>query len=301
MQIRRKIRNRIFKLLDNKIDLFGNKLFKKMRERGHILYLSELSPFFKGAKIYTFGTGGSIANLKDVSRLLNYNLMMTTTGPYYCYLKYGFVPNLWILTYAPIIEKIFENEKRKAFDLSNTFILVPTNESESKINIKTPVVKELMLKHPEATYVLYRCILHTRSSPIKVPITYLQKDIEPIHGISSNILDHLFFPVSFFLDVSTIYFSGVDLIPSTGHFWDRNLHYQTMDGKPLNFPEDKIMHEAAGIVQRICKQKNKKIFRLEKNETVLQSYPYIGFDKSLKEASPKISTSYARQHIEIFK
>jgi len=300
MQIRKKIRNRIFNWLDNKIDLFGNNLFKKMREEGHLIYLSELIPFFKGSKIYTFGTGGSIANLNDVSRLQNYNLMMTTTGPYYCYLKYGFVPNLWILTYAPIIEKIFENEKTKPFDLSNTFILVPTNDSESKINIQTPVVKELMLKHPEATYVLYRCILHTRYWPIKVPATYLRKDIEPIHGLSSNILDHLFFPVSFFLDVSTVYFSGVDLIPTTGHFWDRNFHYQTMDGKPLNFPDEEIMHQAAEIVQKICNERNKQIYRLEKNETLLKSYPHIDFNISLNDASPKITPSYARQKIEIF-
>jgi len=301
MNIKNKIRNRIYNFLDNKLDLFGKQLFMSMRDNGHILYLSELIPFFKGTKIYTFGTGGSIVNLKDVSRLRNFNLMMTTTGPYHCSLTYGFVPNLWVLTYPPIIERIFEFEKNKTFDLSNTFVFVPTNESQSKINIKSPVVKELVLRHPEATYVLYHCILHTRTWPIRVPKTYLMKGIEPIHGISSNILDHLFFPLCFFLDVSTIYFSGVDLIPTTGHFWDRNFHYQTMDGKPLHFPEEERMHSAAKIVQSICNKNNKKIFRLEKKETVLQSYPFIDFDQSLKDASPKITTSYARQHIEIFR
>ena len=297
MHIRNILRNRIYNLLDQKLDIYDKKFFMKMRNNGHLIYLSELIPFFNNINMFAFGTGGSIANLKDVNQLKDFNLMMTTTGPYYCYVTYGFIPNLWVLTYAPVIETILEKEKDSPLDFSNTFILVPTNDSINKICINTPAVKQLMLKHPEAMYVLYRCILHQKKWPIKIPGTYLMKHIEPIHGIHSTILDNLFLPLCFYLDVSTVYFSGVDLIPTTGHFWDRNLHYQRMDGKPLNFPDEKLIFKSAEIVQDICKKNGKHIYRLEKSETLLQNYPYIDFSKSLIDASPKITPNEVRKKI----
>jgi len=297
MQLQKKITNRINNWLDNTLDIYGNRLLIQMRKNGQLLFLSELIPCFRNTKLFVFGTGGSIANLKNVERLKNYNLLMTTTGPYHCFRKYGFVPNFWTLTYAPIIDQILEQEKTQPLDFSDTFILIPTNDSICKININTPSVKELINKHPEATYVLYRCILHSKQWPVIVPPTYLMKDIEPIHGLYSNVLDNLFLPICFYLDVSTVYFSGIDLIPTTGHFWDRSLHYQTMEGKPLEFPESKLIKKCADIVIQICQQKGKKIFRLENSETLLQYYPFINFELSLNEATTIITPDYVKTQI----
>ncbi|CAN2048444.1 DUF115 domain-containing protein [Candidatus Magnetomoraceae bacterium gMMP-1] len=296
MNINKKISNRFYNWLDRTIDIWEREAIIRMRDKGRLLYLSELIPFFKNSKVFAFGTGGSIANLTDVSRLNDFNLIITTTGPFYCYKKYGFIPNMWTLTYPPVVDVVLEKEKKQPLDFSDTFILVPTNDSDCKIHFSTPIVKELIKRHPEATYVIYSCIHHHRQWPETIPHpAYLMEGIEPLHGLAGSLLDNIHLPICFYLGVSTVYFSGIDLIPTTGHFWDRNLEYQTMDGKPLKFPDTKLLLRCAELVHEICKKNGRKIYRLEKEETLLKAiYPYIDFDASIKDATSKITPDYVK-------
>ena len=72
-------------------------VFVEMRKKGKLWYLSELIPLFQKTKIFMFANGGSVANLKDLQRLKNYNLFTVHNGIYYYCTKFGFTPNIWLI------------------------------------------------------------------------------------------------------------------------------------------------------------------------------------------------------------
>jgi len=279
--------DKVLEYIAGKFDVHERNAMSKMRRDGKLFFLPELIPYFRKTNIFAFGTGGSIDNLVNVDRLDKYNLMITTTGPLYIYRMYGFVPNIWTLTYSPIVDVVLKEEEKTPLDFSNTFILVPSNDSATKIHFSTPVVRELRRRHPEATFVLYRQIIE-RVLPEKPHECFSGEGREPLRWMGGSILDNLFFPICFFLGVSTIYFSGIDLNKNTGHFWDRNRLYQRMNGTALDFPEKDFLLRCARKTQDIAKEKGKHIYRLEARETVLQNFPYLDFEKAIAEATPQI-------------
>lgn len=286
---------KILRKISNKIDLFERKTIKKMRNNGHLFFLSELIPFFKGTKLFMFGTGGSVSNLKNVSVLKNYNLMMLSLGPLYMYRIYGFMPNMWFLHFGPTAQIVLQEEKKTPLDFSETFILIPANDSQSNVFFSSPIVKEFRKRHPEATFVLYREI----RSPMtfnNVHPSYLCHGVEPLRALGGGNVENTFLPICAFLGVSTLFFSGVDHLQSTGHFWDRNRFYQSVAGEKLDFPDKKLTLKCASITQAICAKKNIECYRLEAKETVLKTYPYIDFEKALVQASPKITPKLIRKN-----
>jgi hypothetical protein len=285
-------RDKFIERLINKIDLFERRTIERMRADGKLLFLSELIPYFKGTKIFTFANGGSVANLSNVSRLRDFNLMAVHNGPFYMYQMYGFVPNIWYLHFGPSARVVMEDEKQNPLDFSDTFILVPANDSKSTVYFSSPIIKKFRERHPEATYVLYREIRSTEMVK-SVPKTYLIEGIEPLRMFGSGSLHSAFLPISGFLGVSTLYFSGEDHLP-TGHFYDRSRLYQSMDGRLLEFPDKERVLTIDAEVQSICAKRNIKVYRLEEKETIFKTYPFLEFDKSLDEASPKIIPELVR-------
>jgi len=290
---------RISRKISNKMDLFERKTIKKMRNNGHLFFLSELIPYFKGTKLFMFGTGGSTTNLQNVSRLRNYNLMIVSLGPLYMYRVYNFMPNIWYLHYGPIARVLLEEEKKTPLDFSETFVFIPANDSQSKIFFSSPIVKEFRRRHPEATFVLYR----EKGDPItldNIHSSYLYHGVEPLRALNGSNVENTFLPMCAFLGASTLFFSGVDHLHSTGHFWDRNRFYQSMDGRKIDFPDEKLILKCASIAQAICAKKNIKCYRLEAKETVLKTYPYIDFEQALAQASPKIIPESIRKSYKTF-
>lgn len=290
---------KILRKISDKMDLFERKTIKKMRNDGHLFFLSELIPFFKGTKLFMFGTGGSVSNLKNVSLLKNYNLMTVTLGPLYMHRMYGFMPNMWFLHFGPIAQIILEEEKKTPLDFSETFILVPANDSQSSVFFSSPIVKEFRKRHPEATFVLYREI-RSPTTFNNVHPSYLCHGIEPLRALGGGNVENTFLPICAFLGASTLFFSGVDHFHSTGHFWDRSRFYQSIDGRKIDFPDEKLILKCASMAKAICLQKNIKCYRLEAEETVLKTYPYIDFEQALVQASPKITPKTIRENYKIF-
>ena len=297
-QLSRYLRDRILEKICSKLDLFERESIKKRKQEGKLLFLSELIPYFKGTKVFMFGTGGSVDNLNDVARLKNYNLMTVSSGPIYMYRKYGFIPNLWYLHYGPTAQVVLEKEKKTLLDFSETFILVPANDSQSAVHFSSPIVKEFRRRHPEATYVLYREIREPYRRSYSAPETYLSECIEPLRMLFGGTLTSVFLPLCGYFSISTLYFSGVDNLP-TGHFWDRNRFYQATDGTQLDFPNKELTLKFAAIAQAICKRKNIKVCRLEVEETIFKNFPYLNFDKALAEASPKITPKHIEQSVKV--
>ncbi|CAN2040222.1 DUF115 domain-containing protein [Candidatus Magnetomoraceae bacterium gMMP-15] len=276
--------------LNKIVDVFERDSVFKMRSEGKLLFLSELIPLFENTKLFAFGNGGSVANLKNIEKLNNYNLISVHNGPFHLHRMYGFVPNIWYLHFGPSARVILEDEKNNPLDFSETFILIPANDSpKSAVHFSSPIIKKFRKKHPEATYVLYRELRYPLKKP---PENYLSKGIEPLYmKMGGETLQNQFIPFCAYLGVSTLYFSGIDNLP-TGHFYDRNRPYQTIDGKLLDFQDKKIVLKSNTEIQSICSQKNINIFRLEKKETIFQSYQFIEFEKALENATLKITPSF---------
>jgi hypothetical protein len=259
-----------------------NREITKMREEGSLIYLSELTPYFDKKKIFGFANGGSVSNLKDISRLQNKNLMAVHDGPFHLYDQYGVMPNLWYLHYAPSAQVVLDHEKNKPLDFSDTFILVPSNDSKSVVSFSSPIVKKFRKMHPEATYVLYR---EVRNSNIieRLPRTYLDRGVEPLRSLGTSTLHN----------VSSLYFSGVDNLP-TGHFYDRNRPYQTINGQLLSFPDKDLSLKLDVETRKICPDKGLDVYRLEKEETLFMGHVYKDFEQALSEADQRVSTKVFR-------
>jgi hypothetical protein len=101
-----------------------------------------------------------------------------------------------------------------------------------------------------------------------------------------------FLPVLGYLGVRNIYFCGVDNLPHTGHFWDRERVYQDLYGMPLRFPAQQerlaLCHEKA---MPFLSRHDIHVYRLEKDETLLQSYPYMDFEEALARSEGTDSKS----------
>ncbi|MFC1548339.1 hypothetical protein ACFL5E_00095 [Candidatus Omnitrophota bacterium] len=284
---KRSLSNYIYDRIMSYIVRIENKWMMGMRRKGQLLYLSELIPHFAGKKIFGFANGGSVSNLKGVERLKGYNLITVHDGPFHFYDKYGFMPNMWYLHYGPSAQVVMDHEKKKRLDFSDTFVLVPANDSQSVVFFGSSVVRKFMKAHPEATYVLYREI---RSSEIAeyIPEEYLKLGVEPLRSLGISSLHSIFLSISSFLGTSAIYFSGVDNLP-TGHFYDRDRPYQSIDGKKLlDFPDRERTLALDVKVRRLCVEHGIDVFRLEKEETLFMSHVFKDFEEALEEASPKI-------------
>lgn len=268
---------------ENIIDKVITKIQKRgwlldARREGKLLYISEIKDFFDNTDFFCFGTGGSVSNLKNIQAIKNKNIIATTYAPYYFQKLYDIKVSVWPISYGPVVDYVLQLEKTEGFkmDLSETLVVVPTVESNTKVNIMSPSISRLRKAHPEATFVLcHRMEASVTSS--KIPNFFLKKGVEPLLCYDDNTLHNLFVPFLAYLGVSKIYFSGIDLIPSTGHFWNRKLFYQNMQGLHLKFPEDDKLDLGRDIIKRSLL--NMEIFRLENNETRLKCYPYINFDK----------------------
>jgi hypothetical protein len=265
-----------------------NNRMMKMRESGKLFYLAELIPHFSGKKVFMFGNGGSVANLRGVEKLKDYNLMSVHDGPFHFYDKYGFMPNIWYLHYGPSAQVVMDHEKKKQLDFSNTFILVPANDSNSVVFFGSSIMRKFMKEHPEAVYVLYREI---RNSEIisYIPEEYMKYGVEPLRSLGTSTLHNVFIPIGGFLGISTIYFSGIDNMP-TGHFYDRDRPYQTIDGsRVLDFPDRDLTLKMDEKVRNLCAESNMNIFRLEKEETLFTDYVLINFVEAIEKASGRIN------------
>ena len=282
-----------------KLDLLERRAINKMRDDGKLYFLSELIPYFKNTNIFGFGTGGSITNLENVPVLADYNLMTVSLGPLYMKKVYGFVPNIWSLHYGPTAKEILNLEKETPLDLSDTFIFIPANDSNSPYFFSTPIFKEFRKHHPEATFVLYR-EHRGRMSPNNIHPLYLELGVEPLRVLGAT-LEGSFLPFCGFLGVSNFYFSGIDHMHSTGHFWDRKRFYQDMKGNKINFPDEDYALKSALAAQKVCTEKNLNCYRLEAKETILKSYPYIEFKEALAKASSKITPQTIREAHQDFK
>ena len=259
-----------------------------MRKNGKLLFLSELLPFFKKSHFFCFGTGGSVANIKNLEKVSDKNIMAATYGPYYLQKEYGVMPNFWPVSYGPVIDYVLKLEKKENFrmDLSSTFVLIPTLESNTKINVHSPSIGRLLKSHPEATIVLYHR-MEASVMPDNIPEFFLSPGVEPLLAFNDHTLHNLFLPILAYLDVENIYFSGIDLISQTGHFWNRDLVYQSMQGVPLTFPDFSLLDQGYDIVK---KKSRINAYRLEPNETRLKKfYPLIDFDESLENSGPRVT------------
>ena len=272
-----------------KFDLLDKDIYNKMRKDGKLWYISELIPFFKEKNIFMFANGGRVANLNNVSRLKDFNLFTVHNGIYYFYKQYGFVPNMWLIRYDGAANSILELDKKKDLDLSNTFIFVPSSDSISSVtNFNSPAIIKLRKRYPEATFVLFREVRSFDNSPSQYPKSLFSKGIEPIQGLGGANIEYFFLPFGGFLDVKSIFFSGVDHLP-TGHFYDRGRQYQAVDGTLIDYPDEEKTLECSALAKNIWKNKGKKIYRLEEKETIFQLYEHLNFENAIELASKRIN------------
>jgi hypothetical protein len=279
-----------------KFDLLDKNIYNRMRADGKLWYLSELIPLFEKKKIFMFANGGSVANLKDVGRLKDYNLFTVHDGIFYFYKKYGFIPNMWIIRFDGAPNSILELDKKKELDLSDTFIFVPSSDSIGSITtFNSPGVIKLRKIYPEATFVLFREIRNFSNDNSNYPKTLFDKGVEPVQGLGGANVEYAFLPFGGFLNVDTIFFSGVDHLP-TGHFYDRGKQYQAIDGTIAKFSDEENTLKCSQLAKEIWEKKGKKVYRLEKKETILQSYEYLDFENAIKLASNKITPQHLRDY-----
>ncbi|MCB0319198.1 MAG: hypothetical protein KDD56_10625 [Bdellovibrionales bacterium] len=290
--------SRIWNRIELRLDPWERSIIKKMRKDAKFLFLSELIPFFENTHVYCFGTGGSVANLPNLGRLRDKNLMIVTSGPIHFFRTYKVVPNIWIIHNADSVKMFLKEEESSPLDFSNTFILVPANDSYSKLHFSSIEIKQLRERHPEATFVVYREIFPQINNFI-LPENFMKKGIEPLRSLHGSVLEALFAPIAGYLGIKGLYFSGIDQLP-TGHFWDRKFYYQDINGKPLNFPEHENTLKINNILASFSQQIGFDIFRLEKEETILKLYPYLDFEDSLKLTSPIITPELIKNQIVAF-
>jgi len=267
----------------------------RLRKAKKLFYLKELQRVFSGQDVFAFGTGGSVDNLKNIEVLASKNTLFLTTGPLYCFLTYGFMPNMWFIHNSPSVEAVMlEIEERgilDQLDFSNTFIFVPSNFSNSKdIHFSSPTfIKFREMIGDEAVFVLYE-EHYTGCLPGSANLADFLSGKYPITPLIGSGVENIFIPFLHYIGVKNIFFSGVDHM-STGHFWDRAHMYQNLDGSKINFQEmqaNEFIFECGRIARRKCKNLGISVYRLEKNETILQGYEYISFKTAVNASSPKI-------------
>jgi hypothetical protein len=267
-----------------------------LKRQQRLFQLEELTPYFKDHSFFAFATGGSLSNLKNLERLHNKNILMLTTGIVHFYRLYNVMPNMWFVHNPDSVEMtINEMEKYNLKDkmsFEETFILVPSNKSDGKIHFSSPVFKKFRNYISEkASFVLYEEELRP-FSPATPPKDYLKPGRKPIQRLDGSSVENIFLPYLHFLGIKEIYFSGVDHLEHTGHFWDRNHAYQTMDQQLLKFediiPNDAIQ-QCSEVALKKCQEYDIRICRLEKEETRMKKYPFATLESALQRTSRKIT------------
>ncbi len=293
-----KIKRLIYRTLLKVIYFFDIKermLISKMRKEGVILKMKDIPHIFKKSSFFAFATGGSLSNISNMSLLKDKNILILGRGMIQFYIKYNFIPNIWFLHNPDSIEMSILDIKKykleKKIDFSETFILIPSNQSFSKeCGFSSKVFKKLRrLIGDSATFVLYEEDFRPIDSNENIK-DYLSFN-EPIRFINGSAVENAFIPWLGFLGVNKIFFCGVDHM-DTGHFWDRKELYQDIFGARLNFQEiqtNELIYECGRVARKKCKEKGINVYRLEKEETILQDYEYIDFYKAYSLSSGKIT------------
>jgi len=265
------------------------------KKNNKILKLSELQNPFKNLKVFAFATGGSLSNLRNLEKLKDKNVFIFSRGIVHFYRLYNVMPNIWFVhnpdSVRMTIQEIKKYNLENKIDFSKTFIFVPANSSNSKAcSFSSKAFKEFRdLINNNSTFVFYN-ENYKAYPPTDIPVNYIEP-IEPIEFINGSAVENTFLPWLSFIGIKTIFFSGVDHM-DTGHFWDRKEYYQDINGKPLNFQEiqsNELIFECGKIARKKCQEKGISVYRLEKEETILQDYEYMEFHKAYDIASDKIT------------
>jgi len=286
--------NKKINFIKNILDIFEWFEYLKLKRLKRLISIHTMKKYFINSDVFAFGTGGSVDNLKSIKVLESKNLLFVTTGPFQCFLKYGFLPNIWIVhnpdSVINAMKLIRNNKCLLDIDLSEMFILVPSNFSNSKdIEFSSNVFREFRkLINNKATFVLYKEIWRGYN-PSDDCSKYLNE--YPLKPLMGSTVESQFLPFLSFLGCKSIYFSGIDHL-DTGHFWDRSDYYGKSIDKKLNFedirPKEYMKKCMAIAIEKAINLKI-EICRLEKNETTLLDYKYIDFNKAYEMASERIS------------
>jgi len=270
----------------------------RMRRSGSLVSIGDLVLKFSGSTFFAFATGGSLSNIDGLDRIENHNTLMLTTAPIHFFKMYGVMPNLWLIHNSPsvrmAIETIDSYGLRGKIDFSKTIILVPDNDSRSKLHFSDINLRRLRKVVGKTTYALYNENIYSGVEQISdfesktaVPSHYLEPGVEPIQLMNGSSVETVILPFLSYLGVKEIYFGGVDH-RDTGHFWDRNDPWQEEDGTPKSFSDTELV-EASGKAAIIeAELKSISVFRLEPEMTALTHYKHIEFESALKRSSKRL-------------
>jgi hypothetical protein len=268
-----------------------------MKRSGTIISITDLIPKFSGTTFFAFATGGSLANIQEVEKVENHNVLMVTTAPIHFFQMHGVMPNLWLIhnpdSVRMAIRTIDSYGLRGKIDCSNTLILVPGNDSVSKTNFSDSNMRKLRKAIGKTTYVLYSEKIYKRThtaadfvSGKAVPSNYLRRGFEPIELMDGSSVEAVLLPFLSFLGVREIYFGGVDH-QDTGHFWDPNDPWQNEDGTPKSFDDTELVHASGVAALKIAKSKEISVYRLEAEMTALKHYDHIKFEEALSRSTER--------------
>jgi len=296
-----KLKNILAKLRDifltryDPIELFR---LRQMKKNGELVDISSLVAVFKDSTSFAFATGGSLSNLQGLGRANNHNLLMLTTGPIHSFRLFGLLPNIWLIhnpdSVRMTIRALDKYGLRGKIDFSETYILIPSNKSNSKVRFSSKRVRKLRSVIGNAKYVQYtEQIYADNESPEdylggnSLPEKYLETGVSPIRLINGSSVEVVILPFLAYLGIKEIYFSGVDHM-DTGHFWDRNDPWQNVDGSPKTFSDSNVVKAAGEVALQVTGERGINVFRLEKRETNLTHYPYLDFEQALSRATKRV-------------
>lgn len=300
MKIRR-ILGSLRSLVFTRLDPFEYVQIWRLKRLGTLITIRDLIPAFEGSTFFAFATGGSLSNIQGLERVGDHNVLMLTTAPVHFFQMYGVMPNLWLIhnpaSVRMALRAIDSYGLRNKIDFSNTFVLVPRNNSKSKIVFSSPRMRKLRRAIGPTTYALYTEILYSGNETAEdfisgsaVPESYLKRGVEPIELMNGSSVEAAFLPFLSFLGVREIYFGGVDH-RNTGHFWDRNDPWQNENGTPKMF-DDAALVQASGVTaMREARSKGIAVYRLEANMTALKHYDHIEFQNALSRSTKRVGVN----------
>ena len=274
-----------------KVDPLEKLKIRKLRRTHRIVQIRSLIPYFEGTTTFAFATGGSLSNLSGLERVKDHNVLMLTTAPVQFFRLYGVMPNLWLIhnpeSVTMAAQAIKHHGLEDSIDFRNTFVLVPDNNSASKIRFSSKRMRTLRNVIGETNYVLYDEQVYDSRQKIRIPGGYAKVGYEPIRTMNGSSVEASFIPFLGYLGIKTIYFGGVDHM-DTGHFWDREDPWQNADGSPKTFTDSEWVMESGHLAIEHLKEAGISVLRLEKEETMLKHYPYIDFEEALARSSERV-------------
>ncbi len=284
-------------LVSNQLNLVEHLRRWCMKRSGAIIPISDLIPKFSGSTFFAFATGASLANIQEVEKVKNHNVLMLTTAPVHFFQMHGVMPNLWLIhnpsSVRMAIKAIDSYGLRGKIDFSNTYILVPDNSSISKTHFSDSSMRKLRKAIGKTTYVLYSEKIYVRTHTAEdfasgnaVPNNYLRQGFEPIELMHGSSVEAVLLPFLSYLGVREIYFGGVDH-QDTGHFWDPNDPWQNEDGTPKSFGDAGLVHASNIAALKVAKSKEISVYRLEAEMTALKAYDHIEFEEALSRSSER--------------